>query len=134
MSLVQTTIKWDATAYLKEVRRALNEIVEYGAKMTEEDAKKNLERMAPNSTGKLASQIDIKKSKFKDGGWVVEAQGAGNYDVVTSKSGKIRRRYYASFVELGTSKMQGLGYLRKALRRNKYRMRAKIRQQFGEVR
>jgi hypothetical protein len=96
-----------------------------------------LERWAPGSTGTLASQIEVKKSKFEDGGWLVEAQGTGNYDIVQRKTPvlrlnpnkksyhllKTRNRYYASFVELGTRKMEGLGYLRKALKRNRYRMR-----------
>lgn len=136
-------IKWDDKAYIALVRSELEKIVEYGANMTEEDAKRNLERMAPDSTGKLASQIKVSKSKFHNGGFVVEAQGSGNYDIIRLKNPvkkkrggyrTTRSRYYASFVELGTSKMQGLGYLRKALRRNKYRMRALIRKTFGEVR
>jgi len=44
-----------------------------------------------------------------------------------------RSRYYASFVELGTSKMAGLAYLRKALRRNRYRMRRLFEKALGEI-
>lgn len=132
------------------MRQAINEVVEAGAESTAEDAKRNLERNASNealrsqlgrkhvaakSTGTLASQIEVKASKFGDGGYIVEAQGAGNYDIEVSKTGKVRRRYYASFVELGTSKMEGLGYLRKALRRNKFRMRALLRRKLeAEIR
>jgi len=123
MSLANVTINWDARAYTREVEAALNEVVREGALRTEEDAKRNLERMAPDSTGTLASQIAVKASQYKNGGWLVEAQGHGNYT-----------KFYASFVELGTSKMEGLRYLRNALRRNKFRMRAMLRQKFGEVR
>ena len=117
------TIQWDDRAFMREVQMALNEVVKDGAERTEEDAKRNLERAAPDSTGTLASQIDVKASQYKDGGYLVEAQGRGNYT-----------KFYASFVELGTSKMEGLRYLRNALRRNKFRMRAMLRQKFGEVR
>jgi hypothetical protein len=116
MSLTQATINWNAKEYVGQVRQALEEIIEDGAKQTAEDAKRNLERAAPDSTGKLASEIDIRASQFKDGGWLVEAQGPGNYG-----------RFYASFVELGSVNNEPVGYLRRALRRNLYRMRAKLR-------
>ena len=115
MSLTQATINWNAKEYIGQVRQALEEIIEDGAKQTAEDAKRNLERAAPDSTGKLASEIDVRASQFKDGGWLVEAQGPGNYD-----------RFYASFVELGSVNNEPVGYLRRALRRNRYRMRAKL--------
>ena len=38
----------------------------------------------------LAGEIKLEKSKFKGGGWAIEAQGPNNY-----------KRYYAVFVELG---------------------------------
>jgi hypothetical protein len=41
-------------------------------------------------TGKLSSEIEIKKSKFKAGGRAVTAQGPDNYT-----------KFYASFIELG---------------------------------
>jgi hypothetical protein len=116
VSLATVKIDWDARPYTAMVRRALDEVVREGALQTEEDAKRNLERMAPDSSGTLASEIDIRASEYKDGGWLVEAQGRGNY-----------KKFYASFVELGTSKMEGLAYLRKALRRNRYRMRALLK-------
>ena len=115
MALTQATINWNAKEYIGQVRQALEEIIEDGAKQTAEDAKRNLERAAPDSTGKLASEIDVRASQFKDGGWLVEAQGPGNYD-----------RFYASFVELGSVNNEPVGYLRRALRRNRYRMRAKL--------
>ena len=115
MALTQATINWNAKEYIGHVRQALDEIIEDGAQQTAEDAKRNLERAAPDSTGKLASEIDVRASQFKDGGWLVEAQGPGNYD-----------RYYASFVELGSVNNEPVGYLRRALRRNRYRMRAKL--------
>ena len=133
MSNVQATIKWDARPYVDQVRKIIEDVIEEGAKATAEDAKRILERAAPDSTGTLASQIDVKASKYKEGGYIVEAQGPGNYNIITTPGGKVRRRYYASFVELGTSKMEGLGYLRKSLRRNKFRMRALIRRYVGEL-
>lgn len=131
MALTQITMKWDARPYIEEVRRALNEVVKEGAQATAEDAKKILERHVKKkiffseetkSTGNLASEIDIRASQFKDGGWIVEAQGRGNYT-----------KFYASFVELGTSKMAAIPYLRPALRRNRYRMRRLFEQKLGAV-
>lgn len=136
MSLVYVKIDWNATEFVDEVRAGVKEIMKYGANMTSEDASRNLERMSPGSTGILASQIEIKvfEEETDDIKYVVEAQGTGNYAITTKKDGSIRRRYYASFVDLGTSKMPGNAFLRKALKRNKFRMRAKLRQMFGELR
>lgn len=147
MAFTQIKIDWDAKPYINQARAALNEVVKEVAEATAEDAKRNLERWAPYSTGTLASQIDVRASKFEDGGWIVEAQGTGNYAVVNRKTpiqkwnpGRktkhwvtTRNRYYASFVELGTSKMEGLAYLRKALRRNRYRMRKLFERAIGAI-
>ena len=148
MSLVFVKLDWNAKPWTDEVRKIVEGIMKDGAEWTAEMAKRNLERMAPDSTGTLASQIDIRTSPYKDGGYLVEAQGSGNYTTVQRKTpvyrwnpGRktkhivtTRSRFYASFVELGTSKMEGLAYLRKALRRNRYRMRAQLRSAIGELR
>lgn len=124
-------IDWNAKPYVNEVRAAMERVAEIGAKATAEDASRRLESHfkrkvrfseETHSTGELASQIEVKASQFKDGGWVVVAQGPGNYD-----------RYYASFVELGTSKMEAIPYLRPALRRNKYRMRRLTERELGAI-
>ncbi|HBA86028.1 MAG TPA: hypothetical protein DCZ95_18235 [Verrucomicrobia bacterium] len=140
MSLAQIKIDWDARPFTAEVRRGMEEIVQKTAAYVEEEAKKNLERSAPDSTGTLASEIDIMTSKYKDGGYLVTAQAnrardvspetVSSYDELKWKSGDP----YASFVELGTKNMQGLSYMRKALRRGKYKARALMKQMFGELR
>lgn len=126
MALSDVKIDWQDKAYLAMVERATEQIIKEGAERVAEEAARNLERMAPDSTGTLASQIEVKASKFAKGGYVVIAQGTGNYNVETTKKGTPRPRWYASFVELGTRKMAGLGYLRKALRRNRYWMRREL--------
>lgn len=90
---------------------------------------------AKHSTGKLASQIKLESSKFKGGGWALEAQGPGNYD-----------KYYAIFVEVGhistlwgnrTGKkgsnpgpyVPGIPYLRNPLKAN----RQYIKRQFEDI-
>ena len=113
------------------MKGATEDIVKECAERVSEDAKRNLERLAPDGTGLLASQIEVKASKFKGGGYVVIAQGAGNYSFVKAKNGTMRPRWYAIFAELGTARMRGaghagLGYLRKALRKNKGWMRREL--------
>jgi HK97 gp10 family phage protein len=109
------TLLWYAEELLKKVDHIAEQVASEGADLVLRDAK----RLVPVETGKLKSEIDIKKSKFKDGGYVVEAQAPGNYD-----------DFYASFVELGTPNKKGKRhgttvarpYLRPALQRNKRRI------------
>jgi hypothetical protein len=115
MALVQATIEWDARPYINEVREVLTEVVKDTAEYVEERAARNLERLSPGSTGHLASQVSIYKSEDGEG-YIVEAQAGGSY-----------QRYYASFVDLGTYKMPGNGFLRKALRSGKYFAKAQVK-------
>ena len=55
----------------------------------------------------LAMSIEVKKSKYKNGGYIVVAHGPRNYD-----------RYYASFVELGTKDNEAKPFMRPAVTRN----------------
>jgi len=102
------------------INHPLDEVCRKGADDIMNDAKNILMSLAEKPTGKLASEIEIKKSRFEGGGYLIVAQGPGNYS-----------KYYASFVEFGTSLMtmrklpefKGyIPYMRTALKRN----RAKI--------
>lgn len=112
-------IVWNAKAFLKKVDAVAEKVAAEGADMVLKDARRILMSKAEHPTGKLASEIEVKKSKFKGGGYVVIAQGPGNYD-----------DYYAIFVELGTPNKKGkrrgsteaLPYLRPALHKNKRRI------------
>ena len=111
------SLLWHAEDLLKKIDHIAEKVAGEGAELVLRDAK----RLVPIETGKLKSEIDIKKSKFKGGGYIVEAQGSGNYD-----------DYYASFVELGTPNKKGKRhgttaarpYLRPALHQNRKRILA----------
>jgi HK97 gp10 family phage protein len=111
-------IVWNAERYLNKVNAVAEKVAAEGAEMVLKDAKRILMSKAKHPTGKLASEIVIKKSKF-EGGYIVIAQPPGGYD-----------DYYAIFVELGTPNKKGLRrgstealpYLRPALHKNKRRI------------
>jgi len=102
-------IVWNVKDVLKAVDRIAEEVAEEGAGLVLKDAKRLLMSRAKSPTGELASQIDVRKSKFKDGGFLVMSQGPGTW----------KPPYRATFVELGTHKMDAIPHLRPALRKNK---------------
>jgi len=116
-------IEWNDRGVLREVRQAVRVACKEGAEKVAQDAR----RLVPKDDGDLRDSIKVEPSKFKDGGYLVVAQGSGDYD-----------RFYATFVELGHySSLWGLysrkkkniktspikikkrPYLRPALRKNK---------------
>ena len=103
--------EWNDKQLLAKVDDITKKIAKEGADWVKNDAQKILMSKAKHPTGDLASQIDIKVSKFKGGGYIVQAQGAG-----------YRKPYRASFVELGTHKMAAIPFLRPSLRKNKTRI------------
>ena len=110
------TIDWEDKAVMQVIQNAMELTCKEGAEVVAEYAKQNLERSAPDSTGRLASEIEVEPFKFKNGvGWGVVAQAPGKYG-----------KYYASFVDTGTRFMSGNRYLRKALRRGQYWMRGHL--------
>lgn len=111
-------IVWNDKYLLGAVKVIAENVAEEAAGWILNDARMFLAAKARHPTGKLSSEIEIKKSKFPDGGYIVQAQGPGNYD-----------KFYASFVELGTFKDEALPYLRPALHKNK----AKILRRFKEM-
>ena len=81
------TIDWDGDDLMEKMYALADKVTE---RMGNE-ALATAQALAPEYTGKLKSEIEIKKSKFEGGGVAIVAQGPGNYS-----------RFYASFVELGT--------------------------------
>ena len=93
----------------KEIKEACDKAAERGAKRVLRDAKSYLMSHAKHPTGKLAGEIKLESSKYKGGGYAVEAQGPGNYT-----------RFYATFVELGSIRNpQPIPYLRNSLKANR---------------
>ena len=103
-----TRIVWNAERFLNKVNAVANKVAEEGAELVLRDAQRNIKRIAKHPTGKLASEIEIIKSQYEDGGYIVMAQPPGKYT-----------KFYASFLELGTYKDEAKPYLRPALKKNK---------------
>lgn len=72
---------------------------------------KQTRQAIPWDTGVLATSVEVKKSRFEDGGYMVVVQGKGNYE-----------NYYASFVELGSYKDEATPYLRPSMHGNKQKI------------
>ena len=101
---------WNDKELLGRVGNAVEVATKEGAEAVARDAR----ALAPRDSGRLALEIDVRKSKFKDGGYSVMAQGPGNYD-----------RFYAIWVELGAPKTRNVKaqpFLRPALRKNKQKI------------
>ena len=111
--------KWMGNKVSKAIRDALDEVLRETAEVVEDKAKmycpvlgeKYLKGIAVSGKykgkkwtarkpGALRDSIITKKSKYKKGGYIVRAGG--------------RDTFYASYVDLGTYKMQGTAFLRKA--------------------
>lgn len=110
-------IDWNDKALIGIVEGIAEKVAEEAAGWVQKDARMLLKMKAKHPTGKLASEIEIKKSKYPDGGWIVQAQGPANFS-----------KYYASFVELGTYKDEALPFLRPALHKNKSRILRRFRE------
>lgn len=83
----ESHIEWDANKLLNAVEVIIEDVTRSGAEAIADDARSILKNAGYDE---LASQIEVKESKFKEGGFIIIAQGPGNYT-----------KYYASFVELG---------------------------------
>ena len=95
---------WNGEDILRRVGQAVEVATKEGAEAVARSARQKVKK----KTGKLALEIDVRPSQFKDGGWTVWAQGPGNYD-----------RFYAIWVELGapiTRNVKKQPFLRPALR------------------
>jgi HK97 gp10 family phage protein len=97
-------IDWQADRILEKISKITEGVSRKGAVIIAKETRQRI----PWDTGELATQVEVKKSKFKDGGFYVIVQGPGNYD-----------QYYASFVELGTYKDAAQPFLRPTMHKNK---------------
>ena len=113
---MSTFLEWNDKEWIELVQQATDEACEEGAEMVLKDARK----LVPKRTKKLHDEIDIRKAPYEDGGWSVLAQGPGNYD-----------RFYAIFVELGTSDTRAQPFLRPALNKNKRKILKNFRDKIG---
>ena len=100
-------LKWYDKELIKKVNTIADSVAKKGADLVLKDAK----RFVPIKSGTLKSEIELKRGKFKDGDYFVQAQGPGNY-----------KKFYATFVELGTHNTKKKPFLRPALNRNKSRI------------
>ena len=104
------TVQWFGKKVQKAIEKALEEESHNAAKKIESEAKTMLRQKAEHhSPGGLLTQFSVIKSKFKDGGWLVGCQLAGNW----------KKPYHASFVELGTYKDEAQPFLRPTMNKNK---------------
>ena len=100
-----------------EIQGLMDDVAKEGAEMIAADARAKVKV----KTGTLKRQIEVKTSKFKDGGYIVIAQGPKNYD-----------KFYASFVEAGTHNMPAQPYMRPAVKKNRPLIQRKWQEQFDE--
>jgi len=104
-------IVWNDKEVLRVVDRELKEATKEGAEIVAASA----QRRVPVKTGDLKRSIKVKESKFEDGGHIVGAQFKGDY-----------KKYYASFVELGTFKDRAQPFLRPALHGSKRKIQKRF--------
>ena len=80
-------LQWNDKWLLKNVAKITDIKTKAGAEMVLKEAQRLVSK---GETKKLVGEIKVRRGKFNEGDWVVEAQGKGNYT-----------KYYAIFVELG---------------------------------
>jgi len=85
-------LDFDNAAFITLTDKVCDEAAKKGVEKVMRDSKTFLGSKTKGGHGSagLAGEIKIEPSKFKGGGWALEAQGPNNY-----------KRYYAVFVELG---------------------------------
>lgn len=94
-------VDWFGDIFADELEENIDDFMYAKAK----DVRDTAQSIVKKRTGELSRRIDVRVSRFKDGGLIVEAQGKGNY------AGK----WYAGFVELGTYKDPKQPYMRPSL-------------------
>lgn len=95
------TIEWDGDDLMERMYQLADKVTDQMGTVAISTA----QSLVPVDTGKLKSEIELKKSKFEGGGCAIVAQGPGNYD-----------RFYATFVELGVNGRPAHPYLRPAIK------------------
>ena len=96
-------VEWNS----KPVIDAIDKNVAKTEKRIAQVVRRTAMALVPKISGTLRSEIKINASKFKGGGYYVQPQGPRNYT-----------RYYASFVEFGTSRAGSQPYMRPAIKKN----------------
>ena len=96
-------VEWNS----KPVINAIDKNVAKTEKRIAQMVRRTAMALTPKRSGTLRSEIKVSVSKFKGGGYYVQPQGPRNYT-----------RYYASFVEFGTSHTGAQPYMRPAIKKN----------------
>ena len=99
---------WDK-AIIEKLAVKLDSDIEAAAELVAEEARS----LVPVETGALRDSIRVKKSKFKNGGYLITAGGPGAKHV--------------NLVELGTYKMDKKPFLRPALHNKEAQIRRMIK-------
>ena len=90
--------EWHDKEVLNAAKIVLGNVSKEVAENVMNDAKRILKQKAKTTTETgLLDQFDVRKSKFKDGGWLVYCQGPGNW----------HEPYHASFMERGAPNKEG---------------------------
>ena len=97
--MADVTVSIDTSKFELELAKFINENSESIAKSIEADARNTT--AFKDKTGKLRKSIRARKSRFEDGGWIVQA-----------------RAPHAHLVEYGTQNMAAKPFLRPALEKN----------------
>lgn len=98
-------IEWHGKEVREKVKAITHAVSRDGAVLIA----KHTRQAIPWDTGVLATSVEVKKSRFEDGGYLVVVQGKGNYE-----------KFYASFVELGSYKDEAKPYLRPSMHKHKH--------------
>lgn len=102
-------IEWNGKEVLNAAVIILDKVTKEVAENVMKDAKRILRQKAETTSERgLLTQFDVRKSKYKDGGYLVMCQGPGNW----------HPPYHASFVELGTYKDDPKPFMRPARKKN----------------
>ncbi len=102
------TIEWFGKEVEIKIKAVAHAVSREGAVLIA----KHTRTAIPWDTGVLATSVEVKKSAFEDGGYMVLVQGKGNYE-----------KFYASFVEMGSYKDEAKPYLRPSMHKNKHKIK-----------
>ena len=101
----KAVVKWDVRKCLKATDKTVDDKLEKCARSVQDTAK----MICPVKTGKARDSIKALKSKFTDGGYIVRGGGGDEY--------------YFTYLELGSVNISPHAMLRKALNKNKRRIK-----------
>jgi len=117
-------IKWDDRELQVDISKAMNSKLKTAANMVASIARQEVpvgkitraagkfKSWQGRKPGSLKSSIRVKKSRFKDGGWIVTVGG--------------RDTYYWFFVHYGTHQMYPSWFMSRALHKARSRLRGRL--------